>query len=427
MRNAEDFVREYRKRGYTDERIRVIANLTREPLRGEVLSILESGREIGMGDQVPAEEQVKPQRGKEAELALRQEAGPSPATPPEIKAAERDETTGAELRKASAQLAQIQREKGRLERELEEQKALIVEFKKGTERVAAITRQLDEARHDIEQAREQEVEKDAALEAAVKERSNAQRQAEEFAEKIAESESAVTALQERIAQQERQLKETRVRGEQESAKLRKDSEMEARHLRRRLTTYKKAAVGATIAAAALLVAVVITPHGFVTPAPPQHTPNIGTALAPSALPDLTSANIATSPLIRRAGDGAQNINAMTRTDAAPVPLAFTPPDGIVQGVTTTGSEPLLGADLSARWSSRGLSSVTAPVTAQNPEAMIYVVKKNDSLWKICKEQLGDVSLVNKVAGENNITTKTTLRIGMRLRLPARSAAPVTSM
>lgn len=427
MRNAEDFVREYRKRGYTDERIRVIANLTREPLRGEVLSILESGREIDMGDQVPAEEQVKPQRGKEAEPVVSQEAGPSPATPPEIKAAERDETPGAGLRKVSAQLAQIQREKGRLERELEEQKALIVEFKKGTERVAAITRQLDEARHDIEETREQEAEKGAALEAALKERNDAQRKAEESAEAIAESEAAVTALQERIAQQEKLLKETRIRAEQESARIRRESEQEARHLRRRLTMYKKVAVGATIAAAVLLVAVLITPHGPVAPAPLQHTPYVGTAFAPSALPDLTSANVATSPLIRHTGDGAQNINAMTRTDAAPAPSAFTPPDGIVQGVTTTGSETPLGGDTSARWPSRGLSSVTAPVTAQNPEATIYVVKKNDSLWKICKEQLGDVSLVNKVAEENNITTKTTLRIGMQLRLPARSAAPVTSM
>ncbi|MCJ7598917.1 MAG: hypothetical protein MUO41_09895, partial [Methyloceanibacter sp.] len=70
---------------------------------------------------------------------------------------------------------------------------LVAEFKKGTERVAAITRQLDEARLDIEQAREQEAEKDAALGAAIGERSEAQRKADELAEKVAEGESALSA------------------------------------------------------------------------------------------------------------------------------------------------------------------------------------------------------------------------------------------
>jgi len=437
MRNAEDFVREYRKRGYTDERIRVIANLTREPLRGEVLSILDSGREIDLTDPVPAEEQAKPQHAKEAAPVAAQEVTAlgsrgetliaSPRTsPPEVKPVRQPADDPAELKKLNSQLAQAQRDRVRLEKEIEDHKVLIAEFKKGTERVAAITRQLDEARGDIEQAREQEAEKQAALEAAIKERRDAQQKVEEFAEKIAESDSTITALQERVAQQERQLKEIRVRSEQDSARLRRESDLEARNLRRQVGTYKRVATGAAIAAVLLLTVALIMPHRTVghMPKPPSSGDGGTAALAQAASHDATSqTSIAAAP-VAHSTDGAQMVSATTFTDtnAPSVGLTAPAPSGaILTGVTTGGAE--AGATAKS-----ATESAKANAKAQQAgPATVYTVKKYDSLWKIAKEQLGDANRASDIARENNITLKAVLRIGMKLKLPAKTTAAPTNM
>ena len=43
MRKAEDFVEEYRRKGYPDERVKIIASMRPEPLRSEVLRVLQQG------------------------------------------------------------------------------------------------------------------------------------------------------------------------------------------------------------------------------------------------------------------------------------------------------------------------------------------------------------------------------------------------
>ncbi len=446
MRNAEDFVREYRKRGYTDERIRVIANLTREPLRGEVLSILESGREIDLGDPAPAEERVKPQRAKEAEAVAAQEmtaqsASPPRTVPPEVKPVEREEVASPDLKKVSAQLALAQRDKNRLEKEIDDQNTLIAEFKKGAERVAAITRQLDEARHDIEQAQEQTAEKDAALEAAMKDRREAQQKADEYAEKIAESEATVTAFQERIAQQERQLKEIRVRAEQDAAKLRKDSDFEVRNLKRRIGTFKRAAVGSAIAAVLLLAVILVMPHATVghMPKPPHE---VTTATAPVTPHDATSTTgVAAAPGTHPSGND-QMVSAMTFADNGAAPGASQQPatGPVLTGMTTAGPETPSNADATARAGSvakptaasakanaKGKQTVAAAAASPSSGGTMYTVKKGDSLWKIAKKQLGNANMASAVAKENNITVTTPLKVGMQLKLPAKAGAPTMSM
>ena len=47
---------------------------------------------------------------------------------------------------------------------------------------------------------------------------------------------------------------------------------------------------------------------------------------------------------------------------------------------------------------------------------MYTVRKGDSLWKICKEQLGDSNQMNRVARENNIADPARLKAGSQLKL-----------
>lgn len=49
----------------------------------------------------------------------------------------------------------------------------------------------------------------------------------------------------------------------------------------------------------------------------------------------------------------------------------------------------------------------------------YVVRPGDSLWKICKRELGDPSLADRVARENNLKSARSLKVGTILSLPAR--------
>ena len=47
----------------------------------------------------------------------------------------------------------------------------------------------------------------------------------------------------------------------------------------------------------------------------------------------------------------------------------------------------------------------------------YVVRPGDSLWKICKRELGDPSLADRVARENNLKNARALKVGTILSLP----------
>lgn len=47
----------------------------------------------------------------------------------------------------------------------------------------------------------------------------------------------------------------------------------------------------------------------------------------------------------------------------------------------------------------------------------YTVKKGDNLWKICKRQLGNANLADRVARENNLSNPGALKVGTTLYLP----------
>ena len=80
MRNATDFVEDYRRKGYPDDRIRIIASMRPEPLRSEALAILDAGIQSSAAPAAappPVQESAEPA----AETAPSIEANDAVATP----------------------------------------------------------------------------------------------------------------------------------------------------------------------------------------------------------------------------------------------------------------------------------------------------------------------------------------------------------
>jgi hypothetical protein len=145
MRNARGFVDDYRRKGYPDDRIRIIASMRPEPLRSEALQILDAEaqpskeaaapsaahEELGL----PAVEQAVVQADAVAAViepsattpaaveAAAAAAKPAPATPhPDVEALRRQvaatrgerDKVAADLRKASAELTRARADLTRL-------------------------------------------------------------------------------------------------------------------------------------------------------------------------------------------------------------------------------------------------------------------------------------------------------------------------
>ena len=52
---------------------------------------------------------------------------------------------------------------------------------------------------------------------------------------------------------------------------------------------------------------------------------------------------------------------------------------------------------------------------------LYTVKKNDSLWRIAQEQLGDGKRFTEIAKLNDklLSDEDSIKVGMKLKLPAK--------
>ena len=130
MRKARDFVEEYRSKGYPDERIKIIASMRPEPLRSEILKMLEEGI-VEQGQVEPAMVEtpeaapeapadVKAVRPRKAKATT---SSDTPATTKEVRSLrkeadalrkERDKVT-AQLEKTRAELASVREESAETE------------------------------------------------------------------------------------------------------------------------------------------------------------------------------------------------------------------------------------------------------------------------------------------------------------------------
>ena len=151
MRKARDFVDEYRRKGYPDERIRIIASMRPEPLRSDVLKLLETGDDPA--DSAPAAEEAA---AESIQAPVTSEA-PPPAQPAADDTRPSSAAKVAEARTKHADALQKEREK--LETELQKQQHALEQLRNENAEVQQLRRQVSDMqslRKEAEKMREQQ-------------------------------------------------------------------------------------------------------------------------------------------------------------------------------------------------------------------------------------------------------------------------------
>ena len=164
MRKARDFVEEYRGKGYPDERIKIIASMRPEPLRSEILKMIEEGivaqeqvepatvDASGTMPEAPADSKVAPPVKKRATAS-----NDAPATTREVRSLrkqadalrkERDKVT-AQLEKTRAELASV-REKSAEADDLRKRVADVEPLRKQLDEMHQRQRELMEEKSKLE-------------------------------------------------------------------------------------------------------------------------------------------------------------------------------------------------------------------------------------------------------------------------------------
>lgn len=112
MRNAREFVEEYRRKGYPDDRIRIIASMRPEPLRSEALKILNESQEAVSAPE-PAQVEIKEEAPtvstrKELKSLSLEQSSSSPEDDVQTVTVVKDD---AELHSLRAELADVIKER----------------------------------------------------------------------------------------------------------------------------------------------------------------------------------------------------------------------------------------------------------------------------------------------------------------------------
>jgi len=113
MRKARDFVDDYRRKGYPDDRIKIIASMRPEPLRSEVLNVIEE-ETIASSKPVKADKSIH-----EAPTEVVATAPRKPKSAPERKAATSKNKPSAGKSKTPGKIETLRKERAAIQAELE--------------------------------------------------------------------------------------------------------------------------------------------------------------------------------------------------------------------------------------------------------------------------------------------------------------------
>ena len=145
MRKAQEFVEEYRRKGYPDERIRIIASMRPEPMRSEVLNILGA----------KTEESAAPEPAPvEAQEDLHQE----PAEPEAVEVKTLKRTAKKETPSESGEIESLRKGRERMVAELEKANAALEKARAESESVKELRRrvaEMESLRKALDQTRDQ--------------------------------------------------------------------------------------------------------------------------------------------------------------------------------------------------------------------------------------------------------------------------------
>jgi len=195
MRKALDFVEEYRRKGYPDERIRIIASMRPEPLRSEALRILEAN--------VPTPREVEPPTESVMEAAIIEE----PSAPEAATATEAVETIA--VNPVAHQPSAAPREFRTLRKELaalrKERQNAAVKLKKARvelERLRAVDSETERLRKTVAEMKEREREFNEA-------ETRRQRRIGELEEALGEKQILLSEMEKMVGEMESSLTKER--------------------------------------------------------------------------------------------------------------------------------------------------------------------------------------------------------------------------
>jgi len=446
MRKAVEFVEEYRRKGYPDERIRIIASMRPEPLRSEVLRLLaaaghrETGEGAGRPDEgisegaaaapeppsgtgTPAAEASMPAT-EDAYATLRRErddlARQLEGAREEIKklrksadAADKDlrrrigeiEAVVAEketlLGKKDAQLAQLNDElaaerAARAERDatlaevqarVEEQAERIRELSEIESELAAARAEVEELRRELAELRKREQANVARVQQLESSLEAAGGEADELRRQIQANEQALEALQDKLDARDAELETLRDHFEKEARDLQKRAEQEVWLVRRRLARFRRVAAVVGVAAAALVVMLFAglvsrSGAGDWRARARELQARVG-ELESLAETFRHDRDVALSQL-EAAQREARTARAPRKAETpAPIPAVIRAP----------GSE--------------------VPAAAMRE----YIVQKGDSPWRIAEKVYGDGAKYRLILEANSLGEGQYLQPGMKLRIP----------
>ena len=422
MRKAEDFIRDYRERGYDDDRIRVLASLAREPLRSQVLEILGPSQKLIIEPSTTAEDYDHPRRGSPKDITRLESdhADESESVEADAEAAETiDDAAHAENPSRPKERIEMEKEIARLKAELGKSHQRIAELEEEASVEGDHSDKVDELNEEVGRSHTREAELQALMNEEKNERREAESRADELAEQLKEQNGTLNHLRSVLADKEKQLAELRGRSEGDELRIKNDLENECRKLMRRSDYYRKLAIAGTAAAALIFVISLFASR--IGGAPSVDQPDDMQTAATNGESTETTTETA-SARETRATETRSVAQRDTRATDVQRPRPINANDGELTGVT---GSPFRTTSARSSTSQPASTTLLEMVTVdrqpssrepEQPKTITYEVKRGDSLWIICRDVLGDPGAVNRVARENNLSDPSRLQPGMKLTL-----------
>ncbi len=433
MTKAEKFLAEYRRRGYPDERIKVIVSMRPEPLRTVVLKLLENNPNVKSSTASTTTARRKATVKAKAKTS-RVKKMTSDEIQKRVKELQSNRTKLRSLVKKSAalgaenrslkerldemeeydglhqQLQMIKAQKEAKEAEIEDLREkvdlliddagdkiqTISELQSAASQLDEIMGERNRLREEVAEMCEAESKSAERIQELEQAWRSGQEELHEFRQELRGKVEELEAVRQGIKDEEETAGTIRTQYKQQSYDYKRTRDRELQLSRRKSDFYRKLSTAAGVTALLLLIVLVLPNRG------PTPITDVGDSTIPESLHPVM--------LDRGLDDLADESMVEVSTGRDTTALSLELP---LVDLTGDESQPPVQAPLAMEKGPR----MTAP---ERPESRIitYIVKRGDKLSKICKEKLGDGSpeTVKRVAAENNLSNPNKIYPGMKLKI-----------
>ncbi|MFH0962810.1 MAG: LysM peptidoglycan-binding domain-containing protein [Planctomycetota bacterium] len=423
MRTPKDIVEDYRKRGYSDEKIRIIALSRPESVRGKILEFLEAhpadtqepdevitqylplrkdDEGVGGTGAVPEEEPRETQEEAAQPIEVPDETPEPVGAPIPMSSASSDEDASESSRilalardeDLSVDLSSVApSEVEEAEEDDASQTAepicadVRADLSKAKRREARLSRKIE----TLSVALKEKDERVRALEAGSAEAQDGARETDELRQRLEERDASVRDLELKLEGSDAKLEETVTSHIEEMHRIIDAYEVRIKAVRAQ--GLKGSLVAFASAACVLLVFLVsLTVRG--------KQPDVRLIPVDVAV---ENANLDETPAPALTADNSPDLPGMIRAREAGTTHAFDLRTGQTFAVSDGAADPdrTRRASTASTTPSPAVSSSSTP-PSQDAQTIRYVVRKNDTLWSICKKYLGSGNHYRDVARDNRL-------------------------